>query len=189
MRIILAEDEPIIRMDIRRMLEEIGHRVMECRDGDTAMTKTLKYLPDLVLMDIKMPGTNGLTVTRMIAEKMLAPVVLLTSYSDAETVQEAMDSGALGYLVKPVTKEKLGPALKVARQRFLEMRKLRTEVDSLSGSVADREVIARAKAVLQEQLNCGEEDAYRMLRKLSMDRQRKMGEVARDILGTEAKDF
>lgn len=183
LRVILAEDEPIIRMDIRRLLEELGHEVVgECRDGSSAVILTRKYQPDLVVMDIKMPGTDGLVATRAIAEGMLAPVVLLTSYSDSETVQEAIESGALGYLVKPVDKSKLVPTLKVARQRFLEMRKLSTEVDSLAIVLEDRLVITRAKVALQKKLGCTEEEAFKILRKMSMDKQRKVADMAKCII-------
>lgn len=182
LRVILAEDEPIIRMDSRRLLEELGHQVVgECRDGDVAVKLTLKHRPDIVLMDIKMPGTDGLAATRVIAKKMLAPVVLLTSYSDSDTVEEATKSGALGYLVKPLGKEKLGPALSVARQRFLEMQKLVIEVGSLRTVVLERSDIARTKAALQKKLGCSEEEAFRMLRKMSMNRQIRMGVVAKDL--------
>ena len=188
MRVLLAEDEPIIRMDVRRLLEELGCQVVgECRDGNTAVKLTMKLCPDVVLMDIKMPGTDGLAATRLIHKKLLAPVVLLTSYSDAETVLEATESGALCYLVKPVEKEKLGPALKVARQRFLEIKKLHSEVGKLSVAVADREVITRAKTTLQEKLHCKEQDAFNQMRKRSMDQHRKISAVAREIVEKEDK--
>jgi len=183
LRVVLAEDEPIIRMDVRRLLEDMGHQVVgECRDGDCAIRLTREYRPDVVLMDIKMPGIEGLEATRVIVEKMMAPVVLLTSYSDAETVQEAMDSGAFGYLVKPLDREKLAPALKIARQRFMEMRKLRTEVDRLLEANEDRIIISQTKALLQKRFGCTEDEAFRIIRKVSMDRHCRMGAVAREIL-------
>lgn len=183
MQVILAEDETIIRMDIKRMLEEIGCQVVgECRDGAMAVKLAQKYRPDVVLMDIKMPGTDGLTATRIISQKMLACVVLLTSYSDSETINKAMASGALGYLVKPIEKEKLEPALKVAYHRFVEMRKLRTDIKSLSAAASDRLIISRAKIILQKQMGFNEAEAYKMLRKQSMQQRRKISEVAKDIL-------
>jgi len=185
MRVVLAEDEPIIRMDIKRMLEEIGCRVLgECRDGATAIELVKKCHPDIVLMDIKMPGTSGLAATRAITMEMLAPVVLLTSYSDPRTIEKAMASGALGYLVKPVEKKKLKPAFEVARQRFLEMRKLRTDIKGLSAAVADRSLIAQTKSMLQKKTGCSEEEAYSLLRRTSMNQQRKISEVAKDLLST-----
>ncbi|ABO49823.1 response regulator receiver and ANTAR domain protein [Desulforamulus reducens MI-1] len=183
LRVVLAEDEPIIRMDIRRMLEDMGHQVVgECRDGDEAIRLTKEYRPDVVLMDIKMPRMEGLAATQVIFEKMMAPVVLLTSFSDAETVQEAMDSGAFGYLVKPVDGKRLRTTLKVARQRFVEMRKLRTEVDRLSEANEDRIIISRSKLLLQKKLGCTEDEAFKIIRKTSMNRHCRMGEVAREIL-------
>lgn len=190
LRVVLAEDEPIIRMDVRRMLEDMGHQVVgECRDGECAIRLTRECRPDVVLMDIKMSGMEGLEATRVIFEKMMAPVVLLTSFSDTETVQEAMDSGAFGYLVKPVERKKLGTALKLARQRFIEMRKLKTEVDRLLEAQEDRVVISRSKVLLQKKLGCTEEEAFKIIRKASMNRHCRMVEVAREILQKNTKFF
>lgn len=184
MKVVIAEDEPIIRMDIRNMLEELNHQVVaECRHGKAAVELAIKQKPDIILMDIKMmTGTDGLGATREIVKRMLAPVVLLTSYCDPETIEEAMACGALGYLTKPVDKEKLGPCLMIARHRFQELRRLNTEVRKLSTAVADREIISRSKALLQKKLGCSEEEAYQYLRKISMDQHKSMGSVAKEML-------
>lgn len=186
MRIVLAEDDPIIRMDIRRLLEDTGCQVVaECGDGANAIKLTQKQRPQVVLMDIKMPGTDGITATRSITRQKLAPVVLLTSYSDQNTIQEAMNSGALGYLLKPVDKNKLHPTLQIANQRFLEMCKLSIEVNGLEGTLADRTDVLKAKIMLQKKLCCSEEAAYDIIRRMSMSQQCTIGIVARQILKKE----
>ncbi len=183
MRVILAEDEPIIRMDVRGLLEELGHQVVaECRDGAAAVAYTRQFRPDLVLMDINMPGTNGLEATMQITQQRLAPVVLLTSYCDGETVQVATNSGAFGYLIKPIDRDKLSPVIQVARQRFLEVQKLNADVKVLQEAIVDRQVISLAKMFLQQHAGYSEEEAFKLIRKWSMDQQRKMSDVAKDIL-------
>lgn len=183
MRVVLAEDEPITRLDIKRLLEELGCQVVaQCSDGDSALIFTQKHRPNVVLMDIKMPDTDGLTATKLISRKGLAPVVLLTSYSDPETIEEAMESGALGYLLKPVDKKKLLPTLQIACQRFQELQKLSQEVEGLTATMADRPIILQAKDILRKIKGCSEDEAYHMLRSMSMEQHKSMELVAREIL-------
>ncbi|MEG6521022.1 ANTAR domain-containing response regulator [Desulfotomaculum sp. 1211_IL3151] len=183
MRILVAEDEPIIRMDLCSLLEELGHQVIgECRNGRDAIKITQELRPDIVLMDIKMPDVDGLTATKVIRDKKLSAVVLLTSFSDQNTITKAIDSGALYYLVKPIVREKLKPALKIAYKRFTDMQRLNQEVRELSETLSERDVISRSKLVLQQKLGCSEEAAYKVLRKLSMERQQRMIVTAKQLL-------
>ncbi len=183
LRILVAEDEALIRMDLREMLEEEGHEVVaEVSDGAAAVEAADDLRPDLVFMDVMMPGVDGITAAREIFERRLAPVVMVTAFSQAELVSEASEAGAMAYLVKPFAKHDLLPAMMIARARFAEARMLEGEVVGLNEQLETRKVVERAKGLLAEKGGLTEAEAFARLRKLAMDRRLTLREVADAIL-------
>jgi response regulator NasT len=187
-RVLIAEDEAIIRMDLREMLEEEGHEVVgEARDGEEAIRLARALRPDVVFMDIKMPGVDGIEAARVLADEKIAPVVMVTAFSQSTYVEEACRAGAMAYLVKPFTKKDILPAMQVAAARFAEARALEQEAADLSERLETRKLLDRAKGVLMAQ-GLSEPEAFRRLQKLAMDRRISLREVARAIvLAEEAK--
>lgn len=178
MRVLIAEDEALIRMDLREMLAEEGHDVVgEARDGAEAIALARELTPDVVFMDVKMPGTDGLTAARVITDERIAPVVMVTAFSQTSYVEGAVDAGALAYLVKPFTKRDILPAMAVAVSRFAEARALESEVSQLEDRLATRKALDRAKGLLMAK-GMSEPDAFRRLQKLAMDRRLSLREVA-----------
>lgn len=188
MRVLIAEDEALIRMDLREMLVEEGHEVVgEARDGAEAIALARELSPDVVFMDVKMPGTDGLTAARTIGEERLAPVVMVTAFSQQSYVDEATGAGAMAYLVKPFTKRDIVPAMTVAVSRFAESRALESEVDDLSERLETRKALDRAKGVLMAK-GLTEPEAFRRLQKLAMDRRKPLRAVAEAVvLAAEAE--
>lgn len=188
MRVLIAEDEAIIRMDLREMLEEEGHEVAgEARDGAEAIELAESLRPDIVFMDVKMPGTDGLAAARVIGERQTAPVVMVTAFSGTGLVREAADAGAMAYLVKPFSKADIIPAMEVAVSRFAEMRTLAEEVTDLTDRLETRKVVDRAKGILMLR-GISEPEAFRRLQKLAMDKRRTLREVAEAVvLASEAE--
>ncbi len=183
LRIVVADNESIIRMDIREMLEEAGHEVVgEAVNGRRAVQLTRQHRPDLVLMDIKMPEMDGLTAARYIAREKIAPVLLLTAFSQPEIIERAKDSGVLGYLVKPVQKEQLFPAIEVAISRWQEMRGLDEEIAGLKDSLAARKTIDRAKGIIMATYNLSEQEAYRRLQRYAMAKRHSLKDVAQAVV-------
>ncbi len=186
-RIVIADDESIIRMDLREMLSGMGYQVVgEAGDGREAVNLARELKPDLVIMDIKMPEmdgiTDGITAARILTEEKLAPVLLLTAYSQRELIQDARDAGVINYIVKPFRQDELMPAIEVALSRFREFRDLEREMGDLKETLEARKVIERAKGVLMDQYSMKEADAFRRIQKLSMDTRKSMREIAEAIL-------
>ena len=182
-RILIADDEPLIRLDLREMLTTLGYNVVgEASDGATAVRLAREQQPDLVLMDIKMPELDGLEAARILTAENIAPVVLLTAYSQKELVERAQQAGVVGYLVKPFRDSDIQPAIEVALARFEEFRAVRDQVQTLEESLETRKVVDRAKGVLMDSQGLKEADAFRRIQKLSMDSRKSMREVAEAVL-------
>ncbi|WP_035269308.1 ANTAR domain-containing response regulator [Desulfitibacter alkalitolerans] len=183
LRILLAEDDPITRIDIKETLEEEGFIVVgECWDGESAVNLARCLKPDLVLMDIKMPVMNGLQAAAVINEENIAPVLLLTAYSSADFISKATAAGVLAYLVKPVAKSTLIPACYIAVNRYEEFDILRGEINNLKEALEARKVIEKAKGLLQKKYLLNEEKAFKKIRKISMDQNIPMKDVAEAII-------
>jgi len=187
-RVLIAEDEAIIRMDLREMLTEEGHEVVgEARDGAEAIALARELVPDVVFLDVKMPGTGGLEAARAIGEERIAPVVMVTAFSQQAYVDEAAAAGAMAYLVKPFAKHDVLPAMTVAVSRFAEARALESEVDDLSDRLETRKALDRAKGVLMAK-GMTEPEAFRRLQKIAMDRRMSLRHVAEAVvLAAEAE--
>jgi two-component system, response regulator PdtaR len=183
LRVVIAEDEALIRLDLKEMLEEEGYVVIgQAGDGETAVALAEQLRPDLVIMDIKMPGLDGISAADRIAGRHLAPVVILTAFSQRDLVQRAGEAGAMAFLVKPFTKADLVPAIEIAVSRFQEISVLEAEVDSLRERLEVRKLLDRAKARLQAERGMTEAQAFRWIQKSSMDRRLTMRAVAEEIL-------
>ena len=184
-RIIIADDESIIRMDLREMLGNLGYDVVaEAADGRAAVELARKLLPDLVIMDIKMPDMDGISAADELGKGRVAPVVLLTAYSEQSLIGRAKDAGVCGYLVKPFRETELMPVIELALTRFGEMRDLEREVTDLKDALETRKLVERAKGVLMEVHGLREAEAFNRMRKTSMDNRKSMREVAEAILLT-----
>ncbi len=182
-RVVIAEDEALIRLDLAEMLAEEGYVVVgQAADGQTAVELTEQHRPDLVVLDVKMPRLDGIAAARRIAEQGIAPVVILTAFSQRDLVGRARDAGAMAYLVKPFTKQDLLPAIEMAVSRFAELRMLEAEVADLTERLEMRKAVDRAKAVLQTQLDLSEPDAFRWIQKTAMDLRQSMRQVAEGVL-------
>jgi len=189
-RVVIAEDEALIRLDLKEMLEEPGEGayvvIGEASDGDTAVHLAADLKPDLVIMDIKMPVLDGISAAEQITERRLAPVVILTAFSQRDLVQRASSAGAMGYLVKPFTKAELVPAIEIAVSRFAELNALQSEISDLRERLAMRKLLDRAKGVLQATHGMTEPEAFRWIQKTSMDRRMTMRALAQEILDGHA---
>ncbi|MGH2810799.1 MAG: ANTAR domain-containing response regulator [Actinomycetota bacterium] len=182
-RIVIAEDEAIIRMDLKEMLEEEGYNVVgEATDGETAVKLAEDNNPDLVILDIYMPGMDGLTAAAKIGEKELAAVLILTAFSQRDLVEKAARSGAMAYLVKPFQKHDLVPAVELAIARWAEARALATESKDLNQRLEARKMVEKAKGKLMEKEGFSESDAFRFIQKAAMRQRMAMKEVAEQIL-------
>jgi two-component system, response regulator PdtaR len=182
-RVVIAEDEAIIRLDLRETLEEEGYEVVaECGRGDQALELVRQHRPDLAILDIKMPGIDGLEAARHITAERICGVLMLTAFSQREVIEEARDAGALAYLVKPYQKSDLIPAIEVAIGRFREMQHLSGEVDALGEQLEARKVIDRAKGVLIDTHGMKEGDAFTFIQRTAMSERSRMRDVAERIL-------
>jgi two-component system, response regulator PdtaR len=182
-RVVIAEDEAIIRLDLRETLEEEGYEVVaECGRGDQALELVREHRPDLAILDIKMPGMDGLEAARHINAERICGVLMLTAFSQREVIEEARDAGALAYLVKPYQKSDLIPAIEVAIGRFREMQHLSGEVDALGEQLEARKIIDRAKGVLIDAHGMKEADAFTFIQRTAMSERSRMREVAERIL-------
>lgn len=182
-RIVIAEDEPIPRMDLREMLQNLGYQVIgEAADGRAAINLARELRPDLVVMDIKMPELDGIAAARVLTEERISPVLLVTAYSDRDLVDGAKDAGVLAYVTKPFGEAQLVPAVEVALARFHELRTLEQELGDLRSALETRKIVDRAKGVLMDRHGLKEEEAFRRIQKLSMDTRKTMREVAEAIL-------
>jgi AmiR/NasT family two-component response regulator len=182
MRVLIAEDEALIRMDLREMLEEEGHEIVaEAADGARAFELARELEPDVVFMDVKMPGTDGIEGARRITEAGIAPVVMVTAFSQAGYVEDASTAGAMAYIVKPFTKSDILPAMQVAVSRYAESRALAVEVDDLNERLESRKAVDKAKGVLMGR-GMSEPEAFRRLQKLAMDKRMTLRQVAEAVL-------
>jgi response regulator NasT len=184
---VIAEDEALIRLDLREMLEEEGYRVVgEAGDGETAVRLAVELRPDLVMLDVKMPVLDGISAAERIVAGRVAPVVILTAFSQRELVERAREAGAMGYLVKPFTKADLVPAIEVAVGRYEELVALEGEVRTLGERLETRKVVDRAKGLLQVAHGWSEAEAFRWIQKTSMDRRVTMRNVAEAVIAGSA---
>ncbi|MET7301943.1 MULTISPECIES: ANTAR domain-containing response regulator [Embleya] len=182
-RVVIAEDEALIRLDLKEMLEEEGYHVVgEAGDGQRAVELVHECRPDLVILDVKMPILDGISAAEQIAQARLAPVLMLTAFSQRELVERARDAGAMAYLVKPFTKGDLVPAIEMAVSRYTELAALEREVGDLTQRLETRKLVDRAKSVLQEKYGMSEPEAFRWIQKASMDRRMSMRTVAEVVV-------
>ena len=182
-RVLVAEDEALIRMDLAEMLAEEGYDVVAAvEDGEQAVARARELMPDLVIMDVKMPRLDGIAAAEQIARERIAPVVMLTAFSQRDLVERARDAGAMAYLVKPFTRSDLPPAIEMAVSRFAELRQLEAEVGDLRDRLETRKLVDRAKGVLQEQLRLTEPEAFRWIQKTAMDLRLSMRQVAEGVV-------
>jgi len=185
--VVVAEDETLIRLDIVEMLKENGYRVVgEAGDGEQAVALAEEHRPDLVVMDVKMPVLDGISAAERIVGARIAPVVLLTAFSQRELVERARDAGAMAYVVKPFTAADLLPALEIAVSRHAEIKALEAEVASLGERFETRKLVDRAKGLLQTQYGLTEPEAFRWIQKTSMDKRLTMREVAAAVIDSAA---
>jgi response regulator NasT len=182
-RVVVAEDEGLIRLDLVEMLREEGYDVVgEASDGQQAIELAEKHRPDLVILDVKMPVLDGITAAERIADARIAPVVILTAFSQRELVERARDAGAMAYLVKPFTKADLLPAIEIAVSRYAEVAALEGEVEDLTERLETRKLVERAKGMLQTEHGLTEPEAFRWVQKTSMDKRLSMRAVAEAVL-------
>ena len=181
--VVVAEDEVLIRMDLVEMLTDEGYAVVgEAGDGATAVELAEQHRPDLVILDVKMPILDGIAAAEQIASKRIAPVVILTAFSQRDLVERARDAGAMAYLVKPFTQADLVPAIEMAVSRFAELATLETEVADLTERLETRKAVERAKSLLMEQLDLTEPEAFRWIQKTAMDLRLSMRQVADGVV-------
>jgi two-component system, response regulator PdtaR len=185
LRVVVAEDEALIRLDLVEMLREEGYDVVgEAGDGEEAIRLARELRPGLIMMDIKMPGTDGLEAARTIAGERLAPVVMLTAFSQRELVESARDAGAMAYLVKPFSKTDVVPAIELAASRYAEVAALEAEVAGLTDRLETRKAVERAKGLLMAKKKMSEPDAFRWIQRTAMDRRTTMRAVADAVVET-----
>ena len=182
-RIALAEDDAIIRLDLRETLEEEGYTVVgDTGRGDEMLELVAATDPEVVILDIKMPGMDGIEVARCIAESHGAAVVILTAFSQREFVDQAIEAGALAYLVKPFQRSELVPAVEIARARHREMRAITDQAQTLADRLEARKTIDRARGVLMDEVGLSETDAFRFIQQAAMNERANMADVARQVL-------
>ena len=185
-RVVIAEDEAIIRLDLRETLEEEGYEVIgEAGRGDIALDLIRELKPDLAILDVKMPGMDGLEVTRMIGDEKICGVLVLTAFSQREIIEQARDAGALAYLVKPFQKSDLIPAIEVAIGRFRELQALNGQMEVLGEQLEARKVIDRAKGRLIDEFGLKEQEAFSFIQRTAMKDRSRMRDVAEKILSGE----
>lgn len=183
LKIIVADDEALIRLDLKEMLADAGHEIIaEASNGQEAVNLAEELHPDLVIMDVKMPVMDGLQAASIIAEKDIAPVILLTAYSQQDIVAKATEAGVIAYLVKPIREEQLFPAMEVAVNRFNEWKKLSQELDELKESLETRKLVDRAKGILMAAHGFTEQEAYRKMQQFSMAKRITLKKLAESII-------
>lgn len=188
LKIVIADDESIIRMDLKELLEDAGHKVVgEAANGEKAVELARKYNPDLVILDIKMPKMDGIAAAKIIDNEKIAPVLLLTAFSQPEIVERATESGVLAYLVKPVQEANLFPAMEVAMSRWQEIQQLEDELLKIKGTLESRKTLDRAKGILMDAYNITESEAFRRIQKYAMSKRKTVKEVAEAIIRQATK--
>jgi two-component system, response regulator PdtaR len=187
-RVVIAEDEAIVRLDLKEILEEEGYEVVgETGRGDEAVKLVQELAPDLAILDIKMPGQDGLAAAREITAEQRAAVLILTAFSQRNLIEEARDAGVLAYLIKPFQRSELIPAIEVALGRFNEMRALKAEVDDLEEQLQTRRALDRAKGILMDECGMKEGDAFSFIQQRAMQERSKMKVIAERVIGGELR--
>lgn len=187
-RVVIAEDEAIIRMDLRETLEEEGYEVVgETGRGDEVVDLVRNLQPDLAVLDVKMPGADGLSAAATITEEKLCAVLMLTAFSQREVIEQARDAGALAFLVKPFQRSDLVPAIEVAIGRFRELRDLTGEIDALGEQLAARKIVDRAKGILIDEFTLSEADAFSFIQRTAMTERVRMRDVADRVIDGELR--
>jgi response regulator NasT len=188
-RVIIADDESVIRADLREMLTNLNYLVVgEVGDGRSAVNLARELKPDVVIMDIKMPDMDGIDAARAMTQEKIAPVLLLTAYAQRDLVDRAKEAGVVGYLVKPFREQEIVPAIEIALARFGEFRELEKEVGDLNETLETRKVVDRAKGILMDSQGLTEQEAFRKIQKMSMNTRKPMKEIAQAIvLAQDAK--
>ncbi len=182
-RVIVADDESLIRMDLREMLTNLGYLVIsEAGDGRSAVNLARELRPDIVIMDIKMPDMDGIEAAQILTQERLAPVLLLSAYSQQELIQRASQAGVAGYLVKPFRENDLAPAIEIALARFSEFRVMEREVGNMQEALETRKAVERAKGILMDTQGLSETEAFRKIQKMSMNNRKPMRAVAEAII-------
>jgi AmiR/NasT family two-component response regulator len=183
LRIVIADDEPIIRLDLRKTLENMGHQVVgEAGDGVKAVDLARELKPDITILDIKMPDMDGIEAAKVISTESIAPVLLLTAYSQKDLVDRASDAGVFNYIVKPFKEADLMPAMKIAIDRYKEFVELENEVTDLENKLDTRKAVDRAKGILMDQYGLKEQEAFRRIQVQSMNTRKSMREIADAII-------
>ena len=183
LRILIADDEPLIRLDLKNMLESLGYEVIaEAGDGVSAVEAARTLKPDVAILDIKMPGMDGIDAANILNSEKIAPVVLVTAYSDMELINRAKEAGVFAYLVKPFRESDLRPAIEVAISRYKEFLALEEEVSELEDKLETRKLIERAKGILMDQYGLKEQEAFRRIQVQSMNTRKSMKEIAEAII-------
>ena len=189
-RILIADDESLILMDLREMLTNLGYLVVgEANDGRSAVNMARELRPDLVIMDVKMPDMDGIEAAQVLTAEKIAPVLLLTAYSQQDLIDRAKEAGVVGYLVKPFRESNLAPAVEITLSRFQEFQAVQKEVEDLKEALETRKVVDRAKGILMDTQGLTEQDAFRRIQKMSMNMRRPMKDIAEAIvLAHDVKD-
>ena len=187
-KVLIAEDEALIRLDLVELLTEEGFEVVgQAADGEEAVKLARELEPDLIIMDVKMPGMDGITAAEIIGEERIATILMLTAFSQSELVERARDAGVMGYLVKPFGASEVVPAIEVAIGRFAELRAIEEELANLEDRFESRKIIDQAKGMLQEGLGLTEPEAFRWIQKTAMDLRKSMREVAEGVISHKRK--
>ncbi len=188
-RVIIADDESVIRADLREMLTNLNYLVVgEVGDGKSAVNLARELKPDVIIMDIKMPDMDGIEAAEILTRERIAPVLLLTAYSQRDLVDRAKEAGVVGYLVKPFREQEIVPAIEIARARFQEFSELQKQIGDLKETLETRKLVDRAKGILMDTQGLTEHEAFRKIQKMSMNTRKPMKEIAEAIvLAQEAK--
>ncbi|MDO5067485.1 MAG: response regulator [Propionibacteriaceae bacterium] len=188
-KVLVAEDEALIRLDLVELLTDEGFEVIgQAADGEEAVKLARELEPDLIIMDVKMPKLDGITAAETIAEERIAPIVMLTAFSQRDLVERARDAGAMAYVVKPFDATDVVPAIEIAMGRFAEIKAIEEELANLEDRFESRKIIDQAKGMLQEGLGLSEPEAFRWIQKTAMDLRKSMREVAEGVISHKKKN-
>ncbi|WP_405378378.1 ANTAR domain-containing response regulator [Phascolarctobacterium sp.] len=188
LKILLADDEAILRLDLREMLTDAGHEIVgEAANGEEAVKLARELKPEFIIMDVKMPVMDGLTAAKIISSENIAPILLLTAYSQQDIVDKASAAGVIAYLVKPIREEQLFPAMEIAESRFREMQTLNDELFQLKDSLETRKLLDRAKGILMTAHGMTEQEAYRKMQQFSMAKRISLKQLAESIIAAANK--